>query len=344
LIIEIKAELKYKYMKIRDFLFILLSITFCLNSNMADAQDVFEMTVAADGSGNYTTIQSAIDACKSFPDKRITIHVRNGVYHEKVVVPACNNRLSIIGESSEKTIISYGDFFGKINRGRNSTFYTYTLLVEAEDFCAENLTIENTAGPVGQGVALHVSGDRCVFRNCRILGNQDTLYTDGLNSRQYFTDCYIEGTTDFIFGASTVLFDKCTICSKSNSFISAASTPYGKSYGYVFLNCRLIATEGVTKVYLGRPWRDYAKVVFMNCELGAHIVPAGWSNWSGTSRDKTAFYAEFGNTGQGADNSQRVEWSHQLTKSQASEYTLEKILAPVIPNEKPVDQWIIGKD
>jgi pectinesterase len=165
-----------------------------------------------------------------------------------------------------------------------------------------------------------------------------------LNSRQYFTDCYIEGTTDFIFGASTVLFDKCTICSKSNSFISAASTPYGKSYGYVFLNCRLIATEGVTKVYLGRPWRDYAKVVFMNCELGAHIVPAGWSNWSGTSRDKTAFYAEFGNTGQGADNSQRVEWSHQLTKSQASEYTLEKILAPVIPNEKPVDQWIIGKD
>ena len=308
------------------------------------AQDVFEMTVATDGSGDYQTIQKAIDACKSFPDKRITIHIKNGVYHEKVVIPACNNKLSIIGESAEKTIISYGDYFGKINRGRNSTFYTYTLLIEADDFYAENLTIENNAGSVGQAVALHVSGDRCAFRNCRILGNQDTLYTDGLNSRQCFRECYIEGTTDFIFGSATVLFDNCIIFSKANSFITAASTPQGKSYGYVFHNCKITAAEGVNKVFLGRPWRDFAKVVYINCELGSHILPAGWSNWAGTSRDKTAYFAEYENKGQGATNSQRVEWSYQLTKDEASKYTAEKILSPSFPNEVAPDLWSTGKN
>jgi pectinesterase len=218
------------------------------------------------------------------------------------------------------------------------------MLVEADDFYAENLTIENTAGPIGQAVALNIRGDRCVIRNCRILGNQDTLYTDGLNSRQYFDNCYIEGTTDFIFGSSTVLFDNCTICSKRDSYITAASTPQGKSFGYVFRNCKLIAAEGISKVYLGRPWRDFARVVYMNCELGSHILPAGWSNWSGTDRDKTAYYAEYGNTGKGADPSQRVPWSHQLTKEQSAEYTLLKILAPEKPIEKPADQWISGKN
>ena len=302
------------------------------------------MTVATDGSGNYTSIQKAIDACKSFPDKRITIHIKNGVYNEKIVVPACNNRLSIIGESIEKTIITYGDFFGKINRGRNSTFYTYTMLVEADDFYAENLTIENSAGAVGQAVALHVRGDRCAFHNCRILGNQDTLYTEGLNSRQYFKNCYIEGTTDFIFGSATVLFKNCTIFSKSNSFITAASTPQQMSFGYVFLNCKLQAKEGVDKVFLGRPWRDYARVVFINCDLGHHILPAGWSNWTGTNRDKTAYFAEFENTGPGAGKSLRVNWSHQLTEKEASGYVIEKILSPVIPAENAVSLWTEGRN
>jgi pectinesterase len=307
------------------------------------AQDKYEITVAQDGSGDFKTIQSAIDASKAFPDKRIMIHIKNGIYREKVVVPAFNNQISLIGESSEGTIISYNDFFNKINRGRNSTFYTYTLLIEADDFVAENITVENTAGPVGQALAISVKGDRCVFRGCRILGNQDTLYTDGLNSRQYFVGCYIEGTTDFIFGAATVLFDSCIVCSKSNSFITAASTPPGKRFGYVFRNCKLISVNGADKVYLGRPWRDYAKVVFLNCELGSHILPSGWSNWSGTTRDKTAWFGEFGNTGPGADISQRVSWSHQLTKEAAAEYTIENVLAPQIPIEKPVGEWIKGK-
>jgi len=314
-----------------------------LNYSLLHAQDKYEMTVAADGSGDYKTIQQAIDACKSFPDRRITIFVKNGVYQEKVVIPDCNPLLSIIGESSEKTIISYNDFFNKLNRGRNSTFYTYTMLVEAYDFYAENLTIENTAGSVGQALALSVEGDRCVFRNCRIIGNQDALYTDGLNSRQYFNNCYIEGTTDFIFGCATVLFDSCTICSKSNSFITAASTPQGKNFGYVFRNCKLTAKGGAEKVYLGRPWRDYAKVVFLNCEMGKHILPAGWSNWSGTARDKTAWYGEYGNTGPGSDISQRVPWSHKLTSAEAAKFTIDNILAPQLPVEMSPSQWIKGK-
>ncbi|NMC40883.1 MAG: pectin esterase [Bacteroidales bacterium] len=320
---------------------ILVSILFPAS---ALSQDDYNITVAQDGSGNYKTIQAAVDAARSFPDKRVTIYVKNGIYREKVVIPSINTRLSIIGEDAGKTIITWDDFFGKINRGRNSTFYTYTLLVIADDFYAENITIENTAGPVGQALALFVKGDRCVFRNCRFLGNQDTLYTDGLNSRQYFDGCYIEGTTDFIFGPATALFTNCTIHSKRDSYITAASTPEGKPFGYVFMNCRITASPEARKVYLGRPWRDYAKTVFIKCELGAHIVPAGWSNWSGTARDKTAFYAEYGNSGPGADTSRRVPWSHQLSEEEAASYTISNILAPVLPLEKPVEEWIRGKE
>jgi pectinesterase len=309
----------------------------------AKAQDVYKITVAQDGTGDYKTIMQAIDAARSFPDQRITIFIKNGTYNEKVVVPAQNTKISMIGESVGKTIITFGDFFNKMNRGRNSTFYTYTMLVDADDFYAENITIINSAGPVGQAVALHVRGDRCVFRNCRILGNQDTLYTDGFYSRQYFDSCFIEGTTDFIFGASTALFSHCTINSKGNSYVTAASTPQSKPYGYVFLDCKLTAGEGVSKAYLGRPWRDFARVVFIRCNIGSHILPAGWQNWSGTNRDKTAYYAEYGNTGPGANTSRRAGWSHQLSKEEASEYTVNNILAPVAPVEKPAEEWIQNK-
>ncbi len=302
------------------------------------AQDKYEMVVAQDGSGDYTTIQAAIDASKAFPDTRVIIHIRNGIYHEKVHVPSCNTKLSLIGESRDNTIISFNDYFNKINRGRNSTFYTYTLLVEADDFRAENLTIENTAGPVGQAVALHVEGNRCVIFNCNILGNQDTLYVTGENSSQYYRNCYIEGTTDFIFGSATALFQDCAIRSKADSYITAASTPKGKEYGFVFMNCKITAAEGVSKVYLGRPWRDFAKVVFMNCELGAHILTEGWSNWDKTNRDKTAYFAEFKNNGPGFTPQKRVAWSHQLTPKEASKYTLSKILNSTMAIQ-PAEEW-----
>jgi len=319
---------------------ILIIALFLLSIFPSFAAQKYDFTVAQDGSGSFTSVQAAIDACKAFPDQPIVIFVKNGIYKEKIKIPACNSHLTIIGESAEKTILSNNDHFEKTNRGRNSTFYTYTLMVEANDFRAENLTIENAAGPVGQAVALHVEGDRCVFINCRLLGNQDTLYLAGETSRDYFADCYIEGTTDFIFGAATSLFDRCTLHNKTNSYITAASTSKGKPFGFVFRNCKLTAAEGVTKAYLGRPWRDYAKVVYLNCQIGAHIVPVGWANWDKTGRDKTAYYAEYNNTGTGAAIGQRAAWSHQLTKEEATAYSTEKILAPILPTEAPVQEWI----
>lgn len=301
------------------------------------------ITVALDSSGDFTSIQEAIFSTKSFPDQPITIFVKNGVYREKIKVPAFNTRLSIIGESKEKTIIRWDDHFKKINKGRNSTFYTYTFKVEANDFYAENLTIENTAGPVGQAVALHITGDRMVFHNCRILGHQDTLYSAGENSRQYFSECYIEGTTDFIFGEATVLFEHCTIHSLADSYITAASTPKGKKYGFVFSHCKLTAAPEVSRVYLGRPWRDYANVAFIRCEMGSHILPEGWANWSGTSRTETAVYREFENSGPGADTSNRVEWSRRMTKEEATEFTKEKILSVGYPAPVSVSAWTSQK-
>jgi pectinesterase len=309
---------------------VIAMISFC---GIAKAEDLYKMVVAKDGSGDFTTIQQAIDASKAFPPQPITIFIKNGIYDEKVKVHAWNNNLTLMGESAEKTIITHNDYFDKINLGRNSTFHTYTMLVEGNDFIAENLTIENSAGPVGQAVALHVEADRCVFRNIRILGHQDALYAAGQNCRQYYSNCYIEGTTDFIFGAATALFENCTINSKSNSYITAASTPEGAPFGYVFKHCKLTATVGVDSVYLGRPWRKYAKTVFIECEMGNHILPEGWAAWSNADDKQTTYYAEYNNTGPGAATTNRVGWSHQLTKKEAKHYTLENILKPRVPKE-----------
>ena len=310
---------------------------FCLLLSVLSFAANYDFVVASDGSGNFTSIQKAIDASKAFPESRVTIFVKNSTYHEKVLVPSCNSHLSIIGESADKTIISYDDYFDKINRGRNSTFYTYTLKVEANDFHLENITVENTAGPVGQAVALHVEGDRCVFINCRFLGNQDTVYAAGRFSRQFFSNCYVEGTTDFIFGEATAIFDDCNLHSKANSFITAASTPEGKPFGFVFLNCKLTAASGVNQVYLGRPWRSFAKVAFLNCEMGSFIVPEGWDNWSKPENEKTAKFAEYNNTGAGANTAKRVGWSVKLCVQEASKFNKENIFAPLgweIPQDK----------
>lgn len=276
-----------------------------------------ELVVAQDGSGDFTSIQGAIDASKSYPDERITIHVRDGVYEEKVKVHTWNTKLTLVGESSEETVIRYDDYFGKIDRGRNSTFFTYTLLVQGNDFHAENLTIENSAGPVGQAVALHVEADRSSFENCRFLGHQDTVFAAGEGARQYFKDCYIEGTTDFIFGEATAVFEECTIHSKRDSYITAASTDKRSDHGFLFKNCRLTAEEGVTEVYLGRPWRKNARTVFVNCYMGDHVRPAGWHNWGNEEAEASVYYAEYANEGPGYQPDERVEWAHILTKEEA---------------------------
>lgn len=248
--------------------------------------ETYDWVVAIDGSGDFTSIQQAIDACKAFPDSRVSIYVKNGTYKEKIVVPSCNSHLSIIGESAEGTIITWNDYFDKINRGRNSTFYTYTLKVEADDFILENIRVENSSGPVGQAVVLHVEGDQCVFRNCRFLGFQDTIYAAGRLSRVLFSNCYVEGTTDFIFGQATVWFDHCRIHCKSDSYITAASTPEGNPFGFVFKNCKLSAAQDVSKVFLGRPWRIHARVAFLDCEMGPFVLPQGWDNWNKPEAEK----------------------------------------------------------
>ncbi|MFM2265189.1 MAG: hypothetical protein RLZ77_609 [Bacteroidota bacterium] len=282
----------------------------------------FYKVVAQDGSGAYSSIQSAINDCKSFPYEKITIFIKKGVYKEKVVVNQWNSNLSLIGESKENTIISFADNFKSIGLGINSTFYTSTLKIESNDVILKNLTIENTSGDIGQAIALSVLSDRVIVDNCLIKGNQDTLFADG-KGRQYYTNCTIEGTTDFIFGNATAYFENCEIRSKKNSFITAASTTTDTPIGFVFESCNFTADATPTHVYLGRPWRIYAKTVLLNCTLGKHIAAAGWDNWSKTAAEKTAFYAEFNSMGEGATGHKRVDWSHQLTQSQAQNYSLQ---------------------
>ncbi|MFK7979242.1 MAG: pectinesterase family protein, partial [Saprospiraceae bacterium] len=198
-------------------------LVFSILTFWAKAQYKTDLYVAQDGSGDYTSIQAAIEDTKSFPDKRITIHIKNGIYEEKVKVHSWNNKVTLKGESKANTIIRWNDYFKKMNQGRNSTFHTATLLIQGDEFRAENLTIENTAGDVGQAVAVSVEADRCVFYNCKLMGNQDTLYAAGLNARQYYQNCYIEGTTDFIFGPATAFFENCVIHSKKTSYITSAN-------------------------------------------------------------------------------------------------------------------------
>lgn len=298
-----------------------------LAAQAALAEDIqYRTVVAKDGSGDFKTIQEAVDSAKAFPDRRIVLYIKNGVYTEKVKIHEWNTRLSLLGESREGTIIAYDDHFDKINRGRNSTFHTATLQVDGDDFQAVNLTVKNTAGPVGQAIALAVNADRVSFRNVSFSGDQDTLYLTGAGKRLYFRDCYIEGTTDFIFGRATAVFENCRIHSKADSYITAASTPEGVDYGFIFRNCVLTAGPDVSKVYLGRPWRPQARTVFIDTEMGAHILPAGWDNWNNTAAEQSVFYAEHGNTGPGAAADQRVEWSHRLSARQARQYTPEKVL------------------
>ena len=292
----------------------------------AKKNDNVVLTVALDGSGDFTKIQDAIYAAPAFPYEKVTIKIKNGTYNEKVRVPQWNTHLTFIGESKENTIIAFDDNFSKINLGRNSTFYTYTVLVEGDDFSATNLTIKNTSGDHGQGIALSVVANRAKITNCTISGNQDTLYLSGNGTKQYFKDCYIEGTTDFIFGSATVLFENCTIHSIKSSYITAASTPQGTPFGFVFKDCKLTADPQATAVYLGRPWRIYAKTVYVNCDLGKHIRAEGWENWSKPDAEKNAFYAEYNCKGEGFQPSKRVGWSHQLKGSEAQKYSIENIL------------------
>jgi pectinesterase len=274
-----------------------------------------------------------------YPLLPITLYIKNGVYREKIELPATNTDVRFIGESVEKTIIIFNDFSG---RGNTNTFTSFTAKISGNRFRAENISFVNDAGPVGQAVALYVDADQAVFRNCRFLGNQDTIFTGGEHARQYFVHCWIEGTTDFIFGPATAVFDSCTLRAKANSYLTAASTTPGKTFGYVFLHCQVRCDSNVNKLYLGRPWRAAAKTVFLYCELPAAIVRDGWNNWSNPENEKTTWYGEYGNTGAGADISHRVTWSHQLTEEEAKQYTVEKIFSGTTSDNSTQKNWYLS--
>ena len=303
-----------------------------LAANKYDNPDT--LVVSRDGTGEFRTIDEAIEVCRAFMDYTKVIYVKKGVYKEKLIIPSWLTNITICGEDRDNTIITWDDHanikmpVGGLDseaavKGKPmGTFRTYTLKVRGSYITLKDITIENNAAKLGQAVALHTEGDHILVQNCRLLGNQDTVYTGVGGTRVAFYDCYIEGTTDFIFGPSIAWFQNCEIHSKANSYITAASTPAGQKYGYVFYKCRLTADKDVDKVYLGRPWRPFAATIFMDCELGKHIRPEGWHNWNNAKNEETARYAEYGNKGEGASTKNRVKWSKQLSKKEAAKVTI----------------------
>ena len=308
----------------------------------------YDAVVAKDGSGDFTTIQAAINSMRSYkPEGRATIFVKKGVYEEKVVVWSHKTELSLIGEDRDSTVIVWHDH-GNIPDPDSpigetiGTFRTYTLKVDGNDFICENLTVSNDAmthcnpswwtdkkndAGVAQAVALHVEADRALFRNCRFLGFQDTIFTGNTEGRELFVDCYIEGTVDFIFGPATVWFERCRVHALRGGYYTAASTPKAHRYGYVFNRCTLTAEPDVKGEWLGRPWREYAYTLFKNCELDVDIQPSGWHNWGNPDNERTARYLEYGCTGRGADTSGRAPWSRQLSDAEAADATLSNAMS-----------------
>ncbi|MEA9885234.1 pectinesterase family protein [Xanthomonas campestris pv. raphani] len=289
-----------------------------LGSNAAIAADPV-YTVAKQGSAGYRTVQAAIDAAVQ-GGKRAQINIGAGTYQELIVVPSNAPALKLTGAGATQTVITYDNYASRINPATGTEYGTSgssSVIIAGNDFTAEQLSFGNHAGPVGQAVAVRVDGDRAAFRNVRFLGYQDTLYLRGAKL-SYFLDCYVEGTVDFVFGAGTALFENVQLHSLGDGYLTAASTPQESARGFVFRNARITAASGVSRVFLGRPWRPYASVSFITSQLGAHIVPEGWNNWGNAANEATARYSEYQNTGAGANPSRRVKWSRQLTAAQAA--------------------------
>jgi pectinesterase len=287
---------------------------------------VTEIVVAHDGSGQFTSVQEAI---MSVPMGRATnpvlIHIKPGTYKEQLYLQREKRFFHLRGEDAAKTILTFdlhANILGPTGQPIG-TFRTPSVYIDAEDFTAENLTFENSAGPVGQALAIRIDGDRVVFRNCRFLGWQDTILAN--RGRHYFENCYIAGHVDFIFGGATSYFLRCQIHCLKDGYITAASTPDTNRYGYVFNHCEITGAPGA-KTYLGRPWRDFAATVFLNTTMGEVVRSEGWHNWSKPEREKTTRYAEFGSTGPGSNREKRVKWAKQLTAAEARDFTVETVL------------------
>ncbi len=298
----------------------------------------YDIVISADGHGDYMSVQEGVNAIPDYSHKEIThVLIRKGIYKEEVNIPHTKFRVHFKGEDAENTVITFDKYAKKLWPGRDfpmGTSGSASIYIHASYITFEDITFENSAGEgkeIGQAVAVFTDGDFLFFNRCRFIGNQDTLYTYGRYGkfggikRNYFKNCYIEGTTDFIFGTSIAYFEGCCIHSKKNSYVTAASTLQGQKYGYVFVNCKLTADEGVDKCYLGRPWGAYAKTVFIGCELGSHILPDGWHDWEKDGKPdtkKNSFYGEWGSTGPGAAGP-RVKWAHKI---RPEDYSFEKVM------------------
>ncbi|MEK7781257.1 MAG: pectinesterase family protein [Verrucomicrobiota bacterium] len=307
------------------------------NANPVAKEAKFHAVVAFDGSGSHTNVQEAVNAAPDNGTNWFIILVKPDVYEGQVIIPKTKRFIHIVGEDRATTVLTWP--YNVNDRKPNQPYqFDPGFVVVGNDFRAENLTFENSSGDHGQALAVRVDNDRAVFENCRLLGWQDTLMVN--NGRHYFTNCFIAGRVDFIYGSATAVFDRCEIQSKNGGYITAASTPKEKEFGLVFLNCKLTGDpkpwnppvgqtqfeKSDVKAYLGRPWRSSASVAFLNCEIGAHIRPEGWHNWGNPTNEITARYAEYNSTGAGANPAARVKWAKQLTDAEAKDYTVERIL------------------
>lgn len=317
-------------------------------------QDIRTITVSQNGTSDFDTIEKAIVAAKEYENSQIIIKISNGIYREKLVIAQAN--VSFVGEDVNETIITYDEYATFIMKDgeKRGTFRTPTMFIDTNDFTAKNITFRNSAGPgteVGQALALYVDGDRIIFDNCRILGGQDTIFTAPLppvayekngfrgpkefaprtQGSHYYKNCFICGDVDFIFGGATAYFEECEIFSnninkENNGYVTAASTPEEAAYGYVFNHCRFTSDCPSKSVYLGRPWRNFAKVVIINSEIGEHIREEGWDDWGKTDAHETIFFAEYNNFGEGAKLDKRVPWAKTLTEQEAKNYSKEMVL------------------
>jgi pectinesterase len=317
------------------------------------ASGLMTLTVAADGSGDYKTVQEALMAVPDDSPGRTVVHIKPGRYLGPILLPKAKSKVTFAGDDAGKTILTYGlnvyesqeDQPGDTQRFRVSLPRNYRgigVVILADDFRAEKIKFENTSGDHGQALALRIDGDRAVLTGCRMLGWQDTLMLN--KGRQYFRDCFIEGRVDFIYGDGTTVFDRCEIRSKNGGYVTAASTPQNQPFGFVFLHCRLTGDPtswsnpypgpdspsgraAPPQAALGRPWRPYASVTFLDCAMGDHIKPQGWDIWGNPENEKTARYAEFNCTGPGADRGRRVAWSRPLSAEEARRITVDTVLS-----------------
>ena len=288
----------------------------------AEAKTPSQIVVAADGSGQFRNVQQAVDQVPDNNTQRVVIRIKPGVYREQIRVPRGKRYLTFRGDDPRKTILTFR--LSALEAG--NTRLAFSTFINADDFRADNVTFENSFGTGSQAVALFVDAERAEFRNCRFLGWQDTLFVNG--GRHLFRDCYIEGHVDFIFGSASAVFENCTIHSKGVGYVTAHyRTSDEENTGFVFRRCRLTRQDTGNGVYLGRPWRPYARVVFIDSWLGAHIRPEGWDNWRDPAREKTAWFGEYGSKGPGANPKARVAWSRQLSAAEAAAFSRHRFFA-----------------